>query len=495
MSSAAGNRSDKQAEEILARILKLSVFDCDGRIELTGKGDIQDAIAAGLNTLGEELKAKLAYLQNTEERINNILDILMEYTLMNFSRKIGLSAGGDEVDAIAAGLNTMAEELEFAITEQKKYANQLEQTNRLLVTNVDKLQAIFDNTPDAIIAASMDLRVLEWNRAAEHMYGFKKEEISGKPLEQFINTAFENKFSRLRIASSLERKGKWTGELIQYTKHRKKMTLSCSVCYLRNEEGMPVGFLAVNRDISDIRKTEKQMEVTTEELKRSNAELEQFAYIASHDLQEPLRMITSYVQLLEKRYRPKLDGDAIEFINYAVDGASRMQNLIQSLLEYSRINRSRVFEYVDLDETLEEVLRDLSVAIEESQAEITINKMPVVFGDRVLLGQLFFNLVGNAIKFKDKKPPKIGITCKQTENEFLFSVKDNGIGIQGQYKDKIFVIFQRLHTKDKYPGTGIGLAICKKIVEKHKGTIWVESEINKGSVFYFSIKKMRQTDQ
>ena len=224
----------------------------------------------------------------------------------------------------------------------------------------------------------------------------------------------------------------------------------------------------------------------------SNKDLEYFAYIASHDLQEPLRMITSYVQLLEKRYAPKLDTDAKEFINFAVDGAARMQTLIQSLLEYSRVNRVKPFEDVDMNEALAEVMQDLTVAIAESKAEISFKDLPVIYGDKVLLGQLLLNLVSNAIKFRGEGPVKIDVKCEESQDEYLFSVKDNGIGIQKEYKDKIFVIFQRLHTRDQYPGTGIGLAVCKKIVERHKGKIGVESEFGKGSVFYFTIKKLKR---
>lgn len=234
---------------------------------------------------------------------------------------------------------------------------------------------------------------------------------------------------------------------------------------------------------------EVQLKKNEEELKNSNKELEQFAYVASHDLQEPLRMITSYVQLLAKRYHNQLDEDANEFISYAVDGSNRMRILINSLLEYSRVNRVVPFEKVDLNILLQDVLQDLKDQISENKAEVKINPLATVYGDAVLLSQLFQNLIGNAIKFKSQKKPKITITCKDENKEYLFSVKDNGIGINIDYQEKIFIIFQRLHSKEKYPGTGIGLSICKKIVERHNGKIWLESEIGKGSTFYFTIQK------
>ncbi|HLO88321.1 MAG TPA: GAF domain-containing protein [Nostocaceae cyanobacterium] len=232
----------------------------------------------------------------------------------------------------------------------------------------------------------------------------------------------------------------------------------------------------------------------SQELARSNAELEQFAYVASHDLQEPLRMVTSYLQLLERRYKDKLDASADKFIAYAVDGAHRMQILIQDLLNYSRVStRAQPFELVDSHQTLKVAIANLKVAIEESNAIITYDPLPQVIADPTQLTQVWQNLIGNAIKFRGEEVPiiHIGVTNINEEtkqaNTWLFWVKDNGIGIDPQYTDRIFVIFQRLHNRTRYPGTGIGLAICKKIIERHGGSIWVESELGRGSTFYFTI--------
>lgn len=236
------------------------------------------------------------------------------------------------------------------------------------------------------------------------------------------------------------------------------------------------------------KRAEEALAQKAQELSRSNADLEYFAYIASHDLQEPLRMVSSYLQLLERRYKDQLDADAREFIAYAVGGASRMQALINALLSYSRVGtRGKPFEPTDCSMVLERALTNLKVAIEENDAVVTHDPLPTVMADEVQLAQVFQNLIGNAIKFRGERPPQVHIGAQRGKGEWVFSVRDNGIGIDPQHFERIFMIFQRLHSQDEYPGTGIGLAICKRIVERHGGRIWVESQPGQGSTFYFTI--------
>ena len=238
----------------------------------------------------------------------------------------------------------------------------------------------------------------------------------------------------------------------------------------------------------DVIRTREEITVKAAELSRSNAELEQFAYVASHDLQEPLRMISSYLQLIETRYKGKLDADADDFIRYGVDGAKRMQALINDLLSFSRVGtRGAAFQEVDSAKALEAALQNLEVAVEEARANVSHGPLPSVWGDGGQLTQLFQNLVGNAIKFRSATDPDVRIEASRDGPAWAFSVKDNGIGIEPKHFDRIFIVFQRLHGRGDYPGTGIGLAISKKIVERHGGRIWVESEPGKGSAFHFTI--------
>ncbi|MBG0859968.1 MAG: PAS domain S-box protein [Bacteroidales bacterium] len=259
----------------------------------------------------------------------------------------------------------------------------------------------------------------------------------------------------------------------------------------RDSNGNPKKMAGVCFDITEMKMgAEKALFMLNEELLRSNKELEQFAYVASHDLQEPLRMVSSFTQLLAARYKDKLDRDAQEFISFAVDGAARMQELINDLLDYSRIEtRGKKFSKVDVNVILEQVLNNLRLIIQEKDARIRIDEVPVIVADDGQMVQLFQNLIVNGLKFCKHRAPRIHISVKEEEDRYVFSVKDNGIGIESQYFNRIFQIFQRLHPKDQYGGTGIGLAICKRIIDRHGGKIWVESKPGKGSVFHFTVIK------
>jgi PAS domain S-box-containing protein len=252
----------------------------------------------------------------------------------------------------------------------------------------------------------------------------------------------------------------------------------------------------LERDITERHSVQQELTRKVEELARSNADLEQFAYVASHDLQEPLRMVISYTQLLGRRYRGKLDASADEFIGFAVDGASRMQQLIEDLLSYSRLTiRGKALQFTETGAACNTALENLRESIKNSNAALSVGPLPTVLADATQLAQLFQNLIGNAIKYCNERRPEIHVAARPNGNEWVFSVKDNGIGIDPQYFERIFQMFQRLHTRKDYSGTGIGLAICRKIVERHGGKIWVESHPGKGSTFLFTIPRAEKMEK
>ena len=295
-----------------------------------------------------------------------------------------------------------------------------------------------------------------------------------------VDEAYSNSLSEGRDTYEIEHRvvRKTTGE-IRYVYEK------CE--HIRDASGKIIHSAGMVHDITERKKAEDELQRHVEELKRSNEELKQFAYIASHDLQEPLRMIASYMQLIERRYKGKLDKDADEFIAFAVEGATRLQEMITGLLFYSRLEtRGKPLVDVNSSEMLGTAISNLKVLIEESGALVTADRLPVIRADAGQFVQVFQNLIANAIKFKGEASPHIHVSAEQKGNEWVFAVKDNGIGIAAEYSDRIFKIFQRLHGRE-YPGVGIGLSLCRRIVERHGGRIWFESEVGKGTTFYLTI--------
>jgi len=350
-----------------------------------------------------------------------------------------------------------------------------------------RLKALIENAPEGMHTHDLRGILLDANKKWESLTGYARDELVGRnPVDVgLIPREYVAKSVRLLERS---RKGEATGpdEMELMKKDGTRIMLEVSTFPVRR--GGQVEVLGISRDITERKRADMKLKETMEELARSNAELQQFAYVASHDLQEPLRMVTSYVQLLARRWRGKLDRDADEFIAFAVDGAIRMQDLINDLLSYSRLGtRANPFGMTDCNEVLENALNNLRLALDGSGAVVKYDSLPTVSGDSVQLVQVFQNLIGNAIKFRREQPPRVEVSVSKNEEEYIFSVRDNGIGIEPQYHERIFLIFQRLHSRAEYPGTGIGLAICKRVVERHGGRMWVESEPGKGSTFRFTI--------
>jgi len=365
------------------------------------------------------------------------------------------------------------------ITERKRSEELLREREATLRVLVEQMPAILWST-------DTELRYTSSVGAGLYRLNLRANELVGL-------TVFDHfRSSNSDFASIDAHRRALQGESLTFEVVWSGRTFEAHVEPLRNKEGRITGTIGVALDITERKFSEEQLKCTAAELTRSNRELEQFAYVASHDLQEPLRMIASYIDLLSRRYATVLDADAQEFIGYAVDGAKRMKQQIDDLLAYSRVDRrGRCFSRVSCREVVDRAMMNLRLAISEAEARVHVGELPEVSGDPVQLGQLFQNLISNALKFRSRAVPKIDIYTERVGEEWIFSVEDNGIGIEMEYAERIFLIFQRLHTVSEYPGTGIGLAICKKIVERHGGRIWVECLHNPhrrhGSIFRFTL--------
>jgi PAS domain S-box-containing protein len=321
---------------------------------------------------------------------------------------------------------------------------------------------VVESLPTGVVMVDRAGTIVLVNRETERLFGYRREELVGRSIELLVP-------GRLRSGRDLS----------GVRKDGSDIPLEIGLNPVDAEEGSFL--LASVIDIGSGKRAE-------EELRRSNEELERFAYVASHDLQEPLRTVSSYVQLLSRRYRGQLDADAVDFIDFAVGGVRRMQQLIEDLLAFSRVGtRGAPLVPTDLQAAFEHTLASLHAALDESQATVTADPLPTVVADAGQLAQLLTNLIGNALKFRGADPPRAHVGAERSGRMWTISVQDNGIGIAPEYFERIFVIFQRLHAREEYAGTGVGLAICKKIVERHGGRIWVDSAPGRGARFSFTL--------
>jgi PAS domain S-box-containing protein len=369
------------------------------------------------------------------------------------------------------------------ILMQGRDISRRKQAEEALLREKHFTDALIDNLPATFWVVDDNVKFIRWNSNQEKVLGYSPDKLSRiNPLKIIVPE------DRQRVASRFMEAFQGSCEEVEtYVIKETGQTVPYQLSFAPLTVGGRQYLMGFGIDISARKQAESKLQKIMDDLKRSNEELEQFAYVASHDLQEPLRMVSSYVQLLEKRYRDKLDTDAIDFINFAVDGSRRMQNLINDLLSYSRVgSRGKPFQPVDSSAIYNAAVNNLQIAIRENEAYIEHGELPRVTADEGQMVQVFQNLIGNAIKFHGKDSPHVIVNADRVNGNWIFSVKDNGIGISRQFFDRIFMVFQRLHGNE-YPGTGIGLSIARKIIQRHGGQIWVESELDKGSTFYFSI--------
>ncbi|MDP8990914.1 MAG: PAS domain S-box protein, partial [Acidobacteriota bacterium] len=355
------------------------------------------------------------------------------------------------------------------------------------------LSAIVESSDDAIISKDLNGIIRSWNSGAERVFGYSAQEVIGKSITLIIPR--ERLDEEADIISRLQR-----GERIDHfetqrrTKDGRILSISLTVSPVRDASGKVVGASKVARDVTAREMQEQALREANAALMRANGDLQQFAYSASHDLQEPIRSISVYGEMLSQRYRDRLDAKGLQYLSFMTTGAHHMEMLVKDLLAYTQTSET-VSEPgpVDANVALEQALANVAEAIRESGAVVSHDALPTVRMHEVELRQLFQNIVGNAIKYRsEEQAPRIHVTARLEDGRWLFAIRDNGIGIAPAYKDSIFGIFKRLHTDSKYSGTGIGLAICQKIVERNGGRIWVESEVGQGATFFFSVPRMER---
>jgi len=405
--------------------------------------------------------------------------------LIASARRIG---GGDLDEPVpvprgGGDLGVLARAFESMRNEVRAREVKLRLANEAAVHSEARLRGILESAMDAIITVDERQRIVLFNSAAEAIFGYTREEVIGAPLARFIPERF-----RSAHAAHMEDFGK------QGTPARQMGQDRIVTALRRNGEEFPIDasisqiseggnkyYTVILRDVTERVRAHQALE-------RTHLDLRQFAYAASHDLRTPLRTISSFAQLLQKKYAGRLDQEASEWIDRIVSGAHRLDRLIEDLLSYARLeSQARQFVPVDCRVVLDDAVQLLDAQIRDTGAEITSSPLPTITGDQGQLVQLFQNLIGNGMKYHGARPPRIHVSAERKDDAWVFSVADNGIGIEPEQHQRIFEIFRRLHTQQEYPGTGIGLAVCRRIVDRHGGTIWVESEPGKGSTFAFTI--------
>jgi PAS domain S-box-containing protein len=385
------------------------------------------------------------------------------------------------------GKKTDAPELETDKTSESFLPN----IDSALVKDEIRLRSYMEAALGGILAVNSEGCVVFMNGHTEQMFGYLRAEIIGKSLTMLIPERFHEHYASAFSAYFEAPNVRLLGtemDLVARRKNGEEFPVEIGLSFVDGHEGtIALGFIT---DITERKQIRDQLSRMNAELLRSNTELEHFAQLASHDLQEPLRVITSYLDLLDRRYRGKLNAEAGEFLDVVASGASRMKDQIQNLLNFSRLGTVAIsLESVPSEQIVQAALKDLEVMIRERSAEVTWDSLPEIVADAGLLAHVLQNLIANGIKFKKDGTPRVHISAIQQRSEWVFSVRDNGIGIEAQHRERIFQMFEHLHSSSEYPGYGVGLALAQKIVARHKGRIWLESTPGVGTTFYFSIPR------
>jgi PAS domain S-box-containing protein len=413
-----------------------------------------------------------------------------------------------KADTLERHVRNATQDMETELKEYKRLdaalasqAGRLDRANAALRESQERLSLALGTAQIGAWDWSLEDKTMHWDERLHGIFGFAPNTFDGT-YEAFLAAIHSEDVDRVdqAILATLNDDAQFELDFRAIVPNSKIRYLSSRATVLRDEDGKAERVLGVCLDVTERLRAQQKLEQHAQELDRlntelgrSNQELAQFAYVASHDLQEPLRMVASYVQLLERRYKDKLDDQAFEFIAFAVDGAKRMQILINDLLDYSRVStQGEAFAITDMNEQLSRAMANLEARIKDTEAQIALGPMPTVNADAGQMARLFQNLISNAMKFCGELTPRIDVGCVRQDNEWIISIKDNGIGIEPQYADKIFVIFQRLHTRSEYEGTGIGLAVCKRVVDRHGGRIWFDSKPGEGTTFFFSIPAIEE---
>lgn len=491
------NENEKTVEELLDNVNRLKstvdlspdaiVVHRDGKILFTNK--------AGVNLFGA---------QTEEEIIGMGVNELLHYSVVdNVQKRMELMTKYMKqvpvIDIIIKRLDNTYLDVSIASTPVHYHSIPhiitilRDITDRKKTESIrSRLASIVLNSSDAIYGISLDGTIQSWNPGAAKLYGFSEREIIGLPAHRLSPNKKPDEINYL--FEKLERGDKIQAlEVKRVKKDKSIMDVSLTLSLLKEPSGVTIGASAIERDITFKKRVEEELRRYAEELALSNEELYVFSYAASHDLQEPLRTIKTFIELLNQKHKNKLSKEVDELIVSAEDGVTRMYRLISDFLMYSRVgSQAVVMEPADCNAALKDALSNLQIAIKESKAEIKHLTLPTVHGNLGQLTQVFQNLVSNAIKYQGEKKPRIEISANKRENEWLFAFKDNGIGIEQWFSERIFIVFQKLHDHKKYPGSGIGLALCKRVIEKHGGKIWFESETGKGTTFFFTLPIMQE---